>query len=468
MDTLLSALVWKQLEASGVSPVARYAMGMAAVNKDMIAVFGGIAQTPGGGQLLSNALWVLNPHGAGAFVTWTEITGEGAPNSLQAQSHLGLIGIGATLVAFGGTGYSGSVDELQQIDLCRLQTCQPGFKVSCNWNLVDEKRGICIPCEESELCCRAATYNAKEGICSGYNITLSSCSPSNSQWNSLLQALAPSFFPGEQECKDRVQEICSSIQSPGLEPPQALENPLLCDKMFLCANDSPFGSSLFAPSNVCGMAGTTCKASHPGKSICCSYIETLIARSCSDMPRDFVRFLAKSRFPSCGTFPSCFDAAELQATRIETVNAGPSCREGMRAAVIQDSRVFMFGGITFEGEYSNELWELQSNEHYPVWVSWKGLRGGPSGRRDAAVTSFGPAGKVLVHGGEGAEFLQADLYVLDTMRGSHGAPYRWADATSTMVGDIPSERTEHTMVGVSATDAFLFGGRTLYGVSKEV
>jgi hypothetical protein len=464
IDTLSGTPEWKQLEASGLTPVARHGFGMAGWD-ETILVFGGLVQTPGRGVLRSNDLWLLNPRKMNT--TWTKIIPEGTGASLQERSHFGFIQTGATLVSAGGSGNFGSFSQIHQIDLCRIQKCKPGFKISCDWDPLNEKRGVCVPCDDGEYCCRKATYVATTGLCTGYNITLSSCSPSHNQWQGLMQALAPSVYPDEQDCKSTVQQMCSSIVSPGLFPPKALDNPLLCDKMFLCATDSPFGSSKFAPNNICGVKGTTCKASIPGSSICCSYIERLIARSCSAMPQGFIGFLARSRFPSCDESAACYDPPEFQATELQTSNRGPSCREGARAAVIGES-MFIFGGLTVEGEYSQELWELRSNAYHPIWVDWSSLRGGPFGRRDAAVTSLQPSGKLLVHGGEGSKFLYDDLYVLDTLLGSPGAQFKWADVKPVMDGDIPSERSLHSMVGVSATDAYLFGGRTLYGVSSEV
>jgi hypothetical protein len=463
IDTLLTLPEWKRLAVSGLSPVARYGMGMAALDNS-IMVFGGFAETPGKGALRSNALWMLSPQENST--RWTKIIAEGAVNALRERSHFAMAGIGGALAVFGGAGNFGAFDEAQQIDLCRMQTCRPGYKLVCDWNPLNRKRGMCVVCEQGEYCCRAATFEATTGLCSGSNITLTSCAQSDDQWHALMQALAPSVYPDASDCKRSVQDMCQSISSPGIMPGTALDSPLLCDKVFLCGSDSPFGSLKFAPTNVCGVRSATCKAANVPNTMCCSFIEYLISKSCSTIPQDFIAFLARSRFPSCKE-TKCFDPPKFQTTKVAVANSRPSWRDGMRAAVIGTS-VFMYGGLTFEGEYSSELWELRSDAFPPSWINWNQVRAGPSGRRDAAVAALAPSARVLVHGGEGSRFLYDDLYVLDTMTGSVGAPYKWTALKAIVAGDIPTERTLHTMVGVSASDAYIFGGRTLYGLTSEV
>jgi hypothetical protein len=463
IDTMLTRPEWKQLATSGLSPVARYGMGMVAL-EDAIAVFGGLAHTPGTGALRSNALWVLSMRENST--RWTQIIAEAAANAVRERSHFAMASIGGTLVISGGSGNFGVFDDMQQIDMCRIKTCRPGYKVVCDWNPFNMKRGVCIPCEPGEFCCRAATYEATTGLCSGINITLSSCAQSDSQWHSLMQALAPSVYPDASDCKRSVQEMCQSISSPGIQPGKASDNPLICDKVFLCSSDSPFGSLKFAPTNVCGLKDATCKAAEVENNVCCSYIEYLISQSCSSLPEAFVGFLARSRFPSCKE-TKCYDPAQFQATRVAVASSRPSWRDGMRAAVVGTS-VFMFGGLTSKAEFSSELWELQSHTFPPSWISWDHLRAAPSGRRDAAVAALEPSARILVHGGEGPRFLLDDLYVLDTLAGTAGSLYKWTALKAVVTGDVPTERTLHAMVGASATDAYLFGGKTLYGLSSEV
>jgi hypothetical protein len=316
IDTMLTLPEWKQLGLSGQSPVARYGMGMVALD-DNIAVFGGFAQTSGKGALRSNALWILSP--LENSTRWTEVIAEGAVNAVRERSDFGMVSLGGTLVIVGGSGNFGELDEVQQIDMCRGQTCKPGHKLVCDWNPLNTKRGVCLPCEPGEYCCRAATYEATTGLCSGTNITLSSCAQSDDQWYALIEALAPIVYPDVSDCKRSVDDMCQSIRSPGVEPGRAADSPLLCDRAFLCGSDSPFGSLKFAPTNVCGLRDATCKAPEIPNNVCCSFIEYLISKSCSPMPDDFIGFLARSRFPSCKE-TKCFKPPEFQTVRLTRVH----------------------------------------------------------------------------------------------------------------------------------------------------
>jgi hypothetical protein len=149
--------------------------------------------------------------------------------------------------------------------------------------------------------------------------------------------------------------------------------------------------------------------------------------------------------------------------------AAPTARDGATAVVI-DKSLFMFGGYTTQGgQYSTELWELRAESFPPAWYNYSMLRGGPStGRRYAAVAALEPSSRLVVHGGEGREFLLDELYVLDIRKPSLDMPYRWTDLTSVMVGDVPGQRCLHAMIGVGASEAYVFGGKTLIGLTDEV
>jgi hypothetical protein len=491
--------------SSSQAPGARHSMGMATVG-DRIVVTGGWVRTTGSGSLRSNDVWILdhrartdagtdkdtapeiNSNNNGGIATddarpaptWTSLIPEGVPYALAARSNLAVVGVGVTVAVLGGEGNTGALSDLQHLDLCSAVECGPGFKSTCDWDVTSGKRGACIACADNENCCRAATHTADEGICQGMRVTLNSCAPTDAQWDYLMQAFAVTVFLNATNCRDALQEMCASIQSPGIPQGSVRQNPLLCQRPFLCASDSPFGSMKFAQTSACGVQGTQCVSgdqvyNRPNR-VCCSYVEHLIAQSCNALPAEFVRYLARSRFPTCRDV-NCYSPAVFQITATalnhDTTNAGyfttrgPSARDGITAAVIGTS-VLIYGGYTRTGEYSKELWELDAAAYPPKWIDFSSVRGGPTGRRYAAVVALEPAGKMLVHAGEGPEFLLDDLYVLDMHAASLDMPYKWIDLTNVVKGDVPSERCMHAMVGVGASEAYVFGGKTLMGVSDEV
>jgi hypothetical protein len=511
---------------------------------EKIIVMGGWVETTGAGTLRSNDLWMLDIPSANSETdnmnsnnnnngqnsasgssdsdigtnngnvtvmeqqaTWTSIIPEGVPYAVTPRSDFAMVKIGVTLAVFGGEGNRGILSDIQYADLCTSSVqCGPGYKSTCAWNATNVRRGACIPCKESENCCRAATHVPREGMCRGVPVTLTSCAQTDTQWDSLMQALAPSIFTHASNCTSFVQGMCESIRAPGIPQGTARDEPLLCQRAFVCASDSPFNSLKFAPTSVCGVQGTECTVNNRPNRICCAYIEYLIAQSCEAMPAEFISYLARTRFPSCrdvncytpaafqltktpamvmtnhvttsgtegttDTDQSLFDAdansAAVSTDAVYLTSGGPSARDGITAAVIGTS-VFVHGGYTHKGVYSKETWELRAEAYPPAWFDHSPIRGGPSiGRRYSAVAALNPAAKLVVHGGEGPDFLLDDLYVLDTKTASLGSPFMWVDLTSVVVGDVPSERCMHAMIGVGASEVYAFGGKTLLGVTDEV
>ncbi len=474
---------------------------------DRIVVTGGWVQTPGKGTMRSNDLWIME-HLASAdtnsrnsdsqvaeqtngsrLAAWTNVIPEGAAYASTAEgvayvsaprSNFVVVSVGVTLATVGGDGNAGALSDVEQLDLCSDVQCGVGFKSTCDWDVTDRRRGECIPCADNENCCRAATYTANEGICSGMHVTLNSCARFDTQWDVLLQTFAPEVFINTSTCMDNVKALCSTIYSPGIPQGSARQNPLLCQRPFVCASHSPFSSLKFAQTSACGVQGTKCTVNNKPNRVCCSYIQHLITESCEAMDADYIRYLALSRFPTCRDV-DCYSPPVLQITatamnqdqhQIRSGGGywsqhGPSARAGVTAAVIGTS-VFLYGGYTRSGEYSKELWELRGEAYPPTWYDYSNLRGGPVGRRYAAVAALEPAAKMLVHGGEGPDYLLDDLYILDLHRPSLDMPYKWMDLTSIVEGDVPSARCMHAMVGVGASEAYIFGGATLLGVSDEV
>ncbi len=485
---------WILLTPSGSqSPAARHGFGMFAI-RERIVVTGGWVQTSGSGTVRSKDMWIMehladadtnskhnsDTQAAPKLASWTNVIPEGVVYASTPRSNFAAVSVGVTVAVIGGDVNAGALSDLQLLDLCSHVQCGVGFKSTCEWNVIDDKRGKCIPCAENENCCRAATYTAEEGICEGMRVTLNSCSRFDTQWDVLLQFFAPEVFMNTSKCINDVKAMCMSIESPGIIQGSARHNPLLCQRPFLCASDSPFGSLKLAQTKACNVQGTECTASDKPNVVCCSYIEYLITESCEPMDADYVGYLARSRFPTCRDF-NCYSPALLQFTATAMnedahhlksgggywAQQGPSARTGVTAAVIGTS-VFIYGGYKSSGEYSKELWELSAEAYPPKWYDYTNVRGGPVGRRYAAIAVLEPAGKILVHGGEGPDFLLDDLYVLDVRRPSLDMPYMWMDLTSLAAGDVPSARCMHSMIGVGASEAYIFGGSTLFGLSDKV
>ncbi len=452
-------------------------------------------QTTGSGSIRANDVWILE-HSiksrdntsanvkALTFATWTSVVPSGVSWAGAApRNNFAAVSVGVTVALFGGEGNAGTYNTLEHLDLCSSVQCGPGYRSNCDWNVTNSRRGACIPCKDEEYCCRASTYKAEEGICSGMHVTLNSCAQSNLQWYYLMQDASPRVFLEQENCINAVQSMCASVSAPGVLAGTARQNPLICQRAFLCASDSPYGTLKFNPTKGCGVPGVQCVGSvnslfqRPNR-VCCSYVEHLIEQSCNALPADFVAYLARSYFPTCSS-TNCYSPAVFQITAIamnheENYNEGyvttqgPSAREGVTAAVIGKS-VFIYGGYTHSGEYSKELWELSADAYPPRWYDYTNVRGGPTiGRRHAAVASLEPASKMLVHGGEGPEYLLDDLYLLDIQRTSLDMPYMWIDLTNVMAGEVPLARCMHAMIGVGASEAYMFGGKTLIGVSDEV
>jgi hypothetical protein len=500
------ASAWKLLiPSSWPTPKARHSFGMVVIDQ-RIVVMGGWVHTSGTGSLRSNDMWTLEhklANRTGAYsgnatgdsstvdtAVWTSTIPDGATYTFTPRNNFAAVSIGVTIAVLGGEGNTDTLSDIHHTDLCRTVECGPRYKSSCDWSVTSSQRGACIPCKEGENCCRSATYSAKEGLCAGMSVTLNSCAQSDVQWDSLVQATALTVFLNVSNCTDYIQDMCSSISAPGIAQGTARKDPLLCQRPFLCASNSPFGTLKFTPTRVCGVVGTECTASNKPNRVCCSYIEHLIAQSCDNLPAQYVAYLARSRFPSCRDV-NCYSPAMFQVTAtalndyqeqdmfvLSSSSTGsssgystglrPSARDGMATAVIGTS-MYMYGGYVRTGEYVKELWELRADVYPPTWYDYSSVRGGPSiGRRYAAAAALGPASKMIMHGGEGPEFLMSDLYVLDVRRPSLDMPYSWIDLTSIVAGDVPSERCNHAIIGVGASEAYIFGGRTLLGITDQV
>jgi hypothetical protein len=514
---------WTLLTPSSLqTPKARHSFGMVVVDQ-RIVVMGGWVRTTGTGSLRSNDMWTLehkpvvplaNSTGADSgnatgdssrtddTAVWTSTIPDGATYTFTPRNNFAAVSIGVTVAVLGGEGNTGLFADIHHTDLCSSVECGPRYKSTCDWSVTSSQRGACIPCKEGENCCRTATFSATEGLCADMSVTLNSCAQSDVQWDSLVQATAMNVFMNGSNCTDYVQDMCSSISAPGIPQGTSRKYPLLCQRPFLCSSHSAFGTLRFTPTRVCGIAGTECTTSNKPNRMCCSYIEHLIANSCDNLPAQFVAYLARSRFPSCRDV-GCYSPAIFQVTTTalnvdqeqdmlslssisstssissrrstssrrsggSPTSLKPSARDGMAAAVIGTS-MYMYGGYVRAGEYVKELWELRADVYPPTWYDFSGVRGGPSiGRRHAAAAALEPAAKMIVHAGEGPEFLFNDLYVLDVRRPSLDMPYSWIDLTSVVAGDVPSERCKHAMVSVGASEAYTFGGKTLLGITDEV
>jgi hypothetical protein len=472
---------WVLLTPSSGLP-ARHSFGMVAIGQRLV-VMGGRVQTDGAGSLLSNDLWAINAK-ADSTAQWTSVIQEGVPYALTARSNFAMVSVGLTIIVIGGKGNFDTFADVQHMDLCKTPQCSSGTKWSCDWNVTNSERCECLACVSGENCCRATTYEARDSICKGMSMRLSSCTLTDLQWDTLVQATGFSVFMPVSNCTQWVRSMCESLNLPGMETfLTSKEDPLLCRQSFMCASDSPFNSIRFAQTSACGVQGAKCTPQNRPNRVCCSYIEHLIENSCEKLRPDFVSYLARSRFPTCRD-TNCFSPATFQVTpaplgspqvqSLLSVNnqvpasQAPDARAGAAAVVIGQS-VFMYGGQTLLGKYSMELWELDATSYPPTWYNFSMVRAGPStGRRYAAVAALEPSGRMLVHGGEGPQFLLDDLFVLDTRKPSLDMPYKWLDLTTSVLGDVPGERCLHAMIGMSASEAYMFGGKTLQGVTDEV
>jgi hypothetical protein len=138
---------------------------------------------------------------------------------------------------------------------------------------------------------------------------------------------------------------------------------------------------------------------------------------------------------------------------------GPGKRVGAAAVAVGNS-VLLMGGANKKGVYQETMWELSAAQYPPTWVERSDVRGGPDGRKNAAVASL--LTRVVVHGGIGDDFVRGDLYILETV-----PAYRWRDQTAFAIGTKPTARSRHTMAGFGSSTAVVFGGLTLMGAYSD-
>jgi hypothetical protein len=422
-----------------------------------------------------NSLWSINIDQP--VMTWNRLIQSGTSSAPPERQSFATLMIRSSLLLYGGQGIGNvPLSSVILIDVCKTGGCGTGFDSTCN--VFDTQRGICSECKRNSMCCREATLSATNGgLCSNVDISLSSCSVDTSMWSGLVSAMLPlyigpdtppytafrtpkiNFGNSYAECTGNMHSMCREASAIGTSRP----SPLLCSRPFMCSRRSAFMSSQVNGKGVCGVEGSTCPAQGtPNNVLCCSYLEHLVNASCAGLNDAQIQGLAISKFSECSTASDCITPPLFQ---ISPSHMSPSTQQPlalhMSATAVVRQSMYMLGGYSAKGQYLDTFWRLDVATYTPTWVDMTGMRGAPEGgRRGAAMASI--QAMIVMFGGEGPKFLTEDAFLFDT----HTRV--WTDVTFLADGDKPTARTEHAMIGVGGSKAYMFGGTTIVGKVNDL
>jgi hypothetical protein len=411
------------------------------------------------------------------LAVWNLLLPSGSPDAPSERQRFATVMIRNSLVLYGGqSGGSVPLDDVFLVDLCKTGGCSLGSDSTCD--VYTDERGQCTKCQGDTMCCNEASLPASTGgLCSGLDMTLTTCTTDTSLWASLMGAMLPqnvgpqapsyiqyqtpkiNFGNSYAECTANIQSMCQEASSYGA----VRAMPLLCSVPFMCAKRSPLMSAQISSLGLCGLEGATCpKQGSPNNVMCCTYLEYVVNASCSGLNYDQLTGLATSKFTECSTQSDCIMPPLFQVNDAHvTISLKQPESLHMAATAAVRQAVYVLGGFSAAGMYLDTFWKLDLSSYPPTWKDMSSLRGCPAGgRRGAAMTAIQAI--IIMTGGEGPQFLSDDAFMFDTDTAI------WTDITFAAEGDKPTARYQHAMVSVGGTKAYLFGGETLSGKANDL
>ena len=148
------------------------------------------------------------------------------------------------------------------------------------------------------------------------------------------------------------------------------------------------------------------------------------------------------------------------ATWIELAHSGdiPSERFGHTMTQLMDGTTVVFGG--FDGDYLDDAFTLEVSGVTAIWTPLVNSGDIPSARTEHTVTQL-TDGSAVLFGGRDASKLN-DVYMLELS----GTTATWTELQSS--GDVPSARSDHAMTTLLDGRVVVFGGSSVSGDVNDV